>query len=495
MRRHGSPEIRRFLSVARRGRKALFIGGRAPFVFIVVCASCNIRIPSSNSSPAPDPDCDTSLVRPVPGPLFTRAGGRIDCSFRLITQRMMRTKTVLALAVVSLAIPLAASNVIMRRSSAGEAAAAAIHAPQTAREPSQARVRADVAAMQAFRPGYPFWRHVFTIPDGSIAFGSAVDGRLLATFPAKGDWSRRAVWTDPTLARAPRRPVACAQTGRATRAGGASHGTRRRTGAAQLDARRCAPHERAEIRSLPRGVGRHLRAVRRARGHRPGPGHLRIGPERHAALERQRRRLLPVAAEELEATELLLADPDPGTEPDDAGALLRRVLVGPRHEIRIVHPRALRAQRRRHERGTRADHRRAPGWADVRARYLLGSQLARDLRTLPGKDYEEVYGSYGFRSHLYAEMVFGNAFNVSRLIASMPQMSIHAMRTPRAISLTEIVKRTVSPRTRCAASIRRSSIECPPGRALYLPSYVSEFGRRRRVLAPAGRARPTGRSR
>ena len=54
--------------------------------------------------------------------------------------------------------------------------------------------------MQTFRPGYPFWQHVFTLPDRSIAFGSALDGRLLATFPAKGDWTRDAVWADPTLA-------------------------------------------------------------------------------------------------------------------------------------------------------------------------------------------------------------------------------------------------------------------------------------------------------
>src|SRR4029434_8420668 len=64
----------------------------------------------------------------------------------------------------------------------------------------EARRRADFAAMQAFRPGYEFWRHVFTLPDGSIAFGSASDGRLLATFPARGDWMRHAVWVDPELA-------------------------------------------------------------------------------------------------------------------------------------------------------------------------------------------------------------------------------------------------------------------------------------------------------
>ena len=68
-------------------------------------------------------------------------------------------------------------------------------------DPVDARRRADFAAMQAFRPGYAFWQHIFTMPDDSVAFGSAVDGRLLATFPAKGDWTRKAVWADPTIDR------------------------------------------------------------------------------------------------------------------------------------------------------------------------------------------------------------------------------------------------------------------------------------------------------
>jgi hypothetical protein len=113
----------------------------------------------------------------------------------------MRTKALLALAAVTLTIPMAASNVILRRSSPRAAAAPAIPRPQTADAAVQARLRGDVAAMQAFRPGYPFWRHVFMIPDGSIVFGSAIDGRLIATFPARGDWSQQAVWTDPTIAR------------------------------------------------------------------------------------------------------------------------------------------------------------------------------------------------------------------------------------------------------------------------------------------------------
>ncbi len=78
-------------------------------------------------------------------------------------------------------------------------AAAPAAAPDPADNPVEARRRADFAAMQAFRPGYAFWQHVFTIPDGSIAFGSAVDGRLLATFPTKGVWTRHAVWGDPAI--------------------------------------------------------------------------------------------------------------------------------------------------------------------------------------------------------------------------------------------------------------------------------------------------------
>jgi len=116
------------------------------------------------------------------------------------------------------------------------------------------------------------------------------------------------------------------------------------------------------------------------------------------------------------------------------------------------------------------------GGAGVRARYLLGSQLARDLRSLPDKEYEQVFGSYGVRSYLYAEMVFGNTVNVRRLIASTPQTSIYAMRTARAISLIEIVRQTgLAP-----DEVRRFNPalvdRVPAGAALYLPLHVSEFG-------------------
>ena len=73
-------------------------------------------------------------------------------------------------------------------------------------------------------------------------------------------------------------------------------------------------------------------------------------------------------------------------------------------------------------------------------------------------------------------MVFGNTFNIGRLIASTPQISISAMRTPRPISLAEIVERT----RLSADEVRRFNpalVERVPAHAtLYLPDYVSEFG-------------------
>ncbi|HKE83638.1 MAG TPA: hypothetical protein VKB50_07790, partial [Vicinamibacterales bacterium] len=72
-------------------------------------------------------------------------------------------------------------------------------AAQAVTEYSHARLDLDLAAIQMFRPEYPFWQHIFTIPDGRIAFGSAQDGRLLAIFPNVGDWARDGVWEEQGL--------------------------------------------------------------------------------------------------------------------------------------------------------------------------------------------------------------------------------------------------------------------------------------------------------
>jgi hypothetical protein len=73
-------------------------------------------------------------------------------------------------------------------------------------------------------------------------------------------------------------------------------------------------------------------------------------------------------------------------------------------------------------------------------------------------------------------MVFGNTLNVRQLIATIPQVAIHAMRTPRAVALREIVQRTGL----AVDEIRRfnPALEnrVPAGATLYLPTYVGEFG-------------------
>src|SRR5262245_28644692 len=116
-----------------------------------------------------------------------------------MAKHMVRTKAILALAAL-VVTSLGAWTVAARRASARAAALARAQAAPAVENPVEVRRRADFAAMQAFRPGYPFWQHVFTLPDGSVAFGSASDGHLIATFPTKGDWTRQAKWVDPAFA-------------------------------------------------------------------------------------------------------------------------------------------------------------------------------------------------------------------------------------------------------------------------------------------------------
>lgn len=389
---------------------------------------------------------------------------------------MLKRKAILALAVIGLAIPLAASKVVIRRAGPSTAAAAPSDAPRTAGEAVHARLRADLQAMHAFRPGYPFWRHVFTIPDGSIAYGSAVDGRLLATFPARGTWSERALWSDPTIART--------VVGRSL----ARSLAERREQVARLMERAAGPvlHNSTRGDALLMNVPRYggllgewgaiyerfgvpadiglaqvifesgLSGTRRSKAGAVGFCQWQRTNWRRLRYfsgipiqERNQTTQAPYCAAYLSVLATKYGSFIPALSEHNAGGTnVGRALIAGEHL----------------------------GGADVRARYFLGSQLARDLRTLPDRDYEQVYGSYGFRSHLYAEMVFGNRFNVGRLIASTPQESIHAMRAPRAIALRDIVRRTGLP----AGEVRRFNpallTRVPAGATLYLPFYVAEFG-------------------
>jgi hypothetical protein len=388
----------------------------------------------------------------------------------------MRTKAILALAAVILTIPLAASSVILLRPNPAPAATLPTHAMQTAKDTVEARLRADVAAMQAFRPAYPFWRHVFAIPDGSIAFGSAVDGRLLATFPARGNWLKQAVWTDPTIARIlDRQSLALKLRDRRGQvalliegaAGPVLHNSTR--GDALLMnvpkygsfvAEWGAIYERfgvpAEIGLAQVIFESGLSGTRRSNANAVGfcqwqqKNWQRLGYfSTFPIQERNQTTQAPYCAAYLSVLAAKYGSFIPALSEHNAGGtnVGRALIIGERL-----------------------------GGADVRARYLLGSQFARDLRALPDKDYEQVHGSYGVRSSLYAEMVFGNRINVTDLIASTSQMSIHAMRTSRAIALAEIIAHTGL----SVDEVRRFNPalvdRVPAGATLYLPFYVGEYG-------------------
>jgi len=116
------------------------------------------------------------------------------------------------------------------------------------------------------------------------------------------------------------------------------------------------------------------------------------------------------------------------------------------------------------------------GGADAREQYLMGAQFARDLRNISLRRYRDLYRTYGVRSFFYAEMVFGNTVNVTRITGEVPQSRIFAMRSDRPIPMAEITRRTglsVDEVKRYNPAI----VQQVPARAnLYLPTYVAEFG-------------------
>jgi len=392
--------------------------------------------------------------------------------FKRITQtRAIRTKAVLVAALIA-TIPVAASSVGGHR--ADEAAPRAT--PRPVENPVDARRRADFAAMRSYRPGYPFWQHVFTLHDGSIAYGSAADGRLLAMFPAKGDWNRQAVWVDPSLAHVlDDEQLAKKVKDRREqveelleRAAGPVINNSTRGDALLPNVHRYggflgewgAIYERfgvpAEIGLAQVILESGLSPTRRSEANAVGFCQW---------LQKNWRRLNDFSSTPIEGT-------NQTTQAPYCAAYLS--VLATKYGSFIP------ALSEHNAGGTNVGRTLISGEylgaEDVRARYLLGSRLAHDLRALPDKQFKDVYRSYGPRSYLYAEMVFGNTLIVRQLLASTPQEPIYAMRAPRAITLPEIVSRTgltVDDVRRFNPALKdRVQAEG----LLYLPQYVADFG-------------------
>ena len=341
---------------------------------------------------------------------------------------------------------------------------------------ARARFEADLAALDEARPAYPFWRHIFTVPDGHVVYGSATDGRLLATFPSRGDWKREGVWADPALAetlagrrlprrlRDRRREVAEAFE---PMVGPVVHNPTR--------GRFLAPHAERnggflsewgaiyERFGVPAEIGLAQAIVEsglngRARSRARALGFCQWLPRNWSLLKRLSPHVIevynqttqaPFCAAHLSILATMYGSFIPALSEHHAGGVNvgRTVINGERL-----------------------------GGQDMREQYLMGSDFARDLRAISIRRYKALFRTYGRRSALYAEMVFGNIGNVRRLMRETPQSKIFAMRVPKSTPLSVVTKRSGLSRTEVKrynpALVRRV-----PARAnVYLPEYVEELG-------------------
>ena len=348
--------------------------------------------------------------------------------------------------------------------------------PPAAQDDAPERVEADLRAMEAYRPGYAFWQHVFTITDGWIAFGSGVDGRLLAAFPVKGDWKAEGVWHEPSLASLldretlPRtlderrdfvasllEPIVGQVVHNPTR-GQFLLPNARRYG--QFLSEWAAIYERFGV---PARIGLAQAAIE------SGFNGTRRSEARAVGfcqwLERNWRELNRLSGHVIES----------GNQTTQAPYCAAYLSI-----LATKYGSFIPALSEHHSGGTNVGRTlingERLGGADIRDRYFLGGQFARDLRQIDLYGYRDIYRTYGPRSYLYAEMVFGNTFTVTNLIETTPQARIYAMRTPRAIRLTDITRRTGL----SADEVRRYnpalSRQVPARATLYLPRYVKEFG-------------------
>lgn len=378
-----------------------------------------------------------------------------------------------ALAPVSGAAQTADSQAAESSSSADSAAPSEVRIAEIA----SARRAADVAALEAFRPAYPFWQHIYSIPDGSVAFGSGTDGRLLVVFPATGDWTQTGRWEEPALAslldgQALPRDLA-----------------ERRERVAEILASAAGPvvHHPTRGRFLLPNVARYSGFLNEWATiyERFGvPAEIGLaqaivesglsGTARSKAraigfcqwLQTNWRRLSRLSPHVIEAQ-------NQTTQAPYCAAYL--AILATKYGSFVP------ALSEHHAGGTNVGRMlingERLGGTDVVSRYLLGSQFALAARALPEQNFRELYGTYGPRSFRYTELVFGNAATVAHLRATHRQSRIFAMQTSRSISLAEVMRRTGL----SAAEVRRynpSLVRRVPARAtLYLPRRVATFGR------------------
>ena len=349
-------------------------------------------------------------------------------------------------------------------------------AGEVVRDEMDTRFAADVAALERFRPGYSFWRYVYSIPDGQIAFGSAEDGHLLASFPTRGDWGKSARWEGDDLSallegvslpsRVDDRRDQVAQL-LAGSVGRVVHNPTR--GDFLLpNARRYGSflsewstiYERFGV---PAEVGLAQAIVESGlagtvKSEAKAIGFCQWLPRNWARLNR-------LAAEPIEAE-------NQTTQAPYCAAYLS--VLATKYQSFIP------ALSEHHAGGVNVGRTVINGGmiggSEIREQYFMGSDLALDLRTIAPGTFRKVTGSYGPRSHLYVEMVFANTATVKSLRETTPQDEIYGIRTSRAFTLADLQRRTgLTPeqlKRYNPALVRR----VPKGAKLYLPVQGGQFG-------------------
>ena len=395
--------------------------------------------------------------------------------------RTRRGRHAAAAGAILILIYMSAADARAQRAAAGSSSAAAIPAgigaaARAAYYQTQLRLREDLKAFRRFRPGYPFWQHIYTIPDGHVIYGSAADGRLLATFPTRGNWANNGEWADPSLAgvlegkslprrlRDRRREVEELL----TEAFGPVIQNRTRGRFLSRHAARHADFLQEwgaiyERFGVPAEIGLAQAIVEsglygRARSRARALGFCQWLPRNWNRLKR----LSPYVIEGYNQT----------TQAPFCAAYLTILTT--------MYDSFIPALSEHHAGGVNVGRTvlngRRLGGQDTREQYFLGSDFARALRDISVRRYRALYRTYGRRSALYAEMVFGNTHNVRQLTRDTPQSDIFGMRVGSNTSLSAVVERTGLSRNEVKrynpALVRR----VPKGAALYLPTYMEEFG-------------------